>query len=482
MLALSFNPWVVNPTLARVFYEVLDPDGDGVALVEYKLFRAGQEPTSWTQTASASAELTLDVTNYSGVVQLKVRATNFSSTQYTGETQISANNYVPPSPPDWVSFRAKTTNSITLVWGSDIVSPTVASWRVIGYNHDGQPTILADKPLGDRQAALALTVANLYQVRVYGVTAQGQLSAPSPVLTISPDPNAPTIVLESWTLSTARAEMGYGIGTQGILPYIYWSIARSDGLQDSGYGLPQGQPGIDVVNFVGTVYFTITATDNQGRSTTTTSQTQVFNRPPLAPTIVIEETGIRFVRLRAVPANEPDMPIVSVRFYGPTGPVVATSPFVVTFEDLSPSTRYLITASSVNGAGIAGPASAPADVTTLIDPIAPPVDPGNPGDPLTLRVANLIVGDVRAYLLQLFTDTRIRAPLAQQIVDQPLGMDSLLELFYPIAKDFGAILRKETTDAGTYDASELIDRTPDPVEKLSIFAERLAYGNIWNKG
>jgi len=482
MLAISFNPWAVGSTLARVFYQVLDPLGDGIAQVAYKIYRDGEEPPTWLVTGAASAELSIDVTNYTGVVHVKVRATDFSSVAAEDTSQGSVANFVTPTAPDWVSFRGKAAMSITFVWGADLVSPTVTSWRVIGYNHDGQPSILADKPVGEREAAIATDTSLLYQVRVYGVTTQGQLSAPSPVLTVSPDPFGPQIFLEPWTLNALRAEMGYGIATGGTLSFIHWSVTRSDGLQDSGYGLAQGQFGIDTVNFVGTVYFTVTAIDNQGRATTVTSQVTLFNRPPLAPSVVIEEVGIHFVRLRVNPAVEPDMAIAAVRFYGPDGPVEVGSPYVHTFADLASSTRYLIAASSINPDGVAGPASLPADVTTLVDPFAPPPGSNAITELLAERVANMITGDVRAYLLQLSTDTRIRAPLALQVVESPVGMDSLLELFRPIASDFGAILRRETRDSASYDASELIDKLPDPLEKLIVYAERLAYGNIWNKG
>lgn len=482
MLNLMLNPWSTNATLASISWRIQDLYNDGIKSVEYRIRKENATGT-WLTTAGSSGLATLNITNYTGRVLFDIKVTDFSDNVIEDSSEVAVANFIPPTPPDWLSYEEEVLGIITFKWGvTGLMSPTVASWRLINTDVNGNPSILAERPVYERQAEVAASPASLHLVTVVGVDSEGFTSEASPVLSFSQAINGPRIKLDPWQVTTETATINWAIVTSSLLQRIHWTLTNGETTL-SGDALPIGKTSIPVKNFVGKLIFTLTATDNQRRTSTITSTVDVYNRVPGQALVRAEIVGVRFIQVKAVPPVDPEVPVDVVVLYGPTGPIELRTPFLHTYEELTPSTDYRFSVKAVNRSGIAGPLSTAITVRTNSDPLAPV--PG-PEPTETASILDLLFRyltlDVRAYLLQLYTDTRIRNPLASQIVTPPPELDVVLDWYLPIAPRFGDFLRSEASDQETYAASELIDKTGDPLEKLAIFCERLDHGFVLNLG
>lgn len=479
MLNVTLNAWQVDAELARLSWEILDVFGDGIARVEYRLRKEGSDGV-WLDSGGSTGEAVLAVANYRGTLTFDLKVTDFSDREVAVSSQVAVDNFIPPSPPDWLRYEAESPLSTTFEWGAASVSPTVRSWRLVSVDAENNATVLAETPSYQRSVSVAASTRQLNRVVVYGVDEFGNTSEQSPVLTFSRTSNGPTIVLDAWRLNAMEAALSWVIAAQGFLSDVRWTLTASDRLL-SDAGLPVDEVRIDVRDYMGPITLQVTATDDQGRVSTVSSTANVWNKAPGRVAIATELVGIRFIRVKVTPPT--DAALSHVLLYGPSGAVELRAPYIHTFEGLTPQTPYNLSVRAVNPGGVSGETTFLMEVTTLADPLAPPPPSPQPvGIELLPPLLNLLVGDTRGYLLQLYTDTRVRDPKATQVVHPPVALDAVLDYFLPMAPQFGDILRKETVDSESYQASELIDRTGDPLEKLAILCERLEFGAIWNLG
>ena len=480
MLSILLSPWTIGTQTASIGWTIQDNSGDGIANVQYRIRKEGSDG-SYLQSAGSTGSTSIDVKNYTGKVFFDMSATDFAGRTVTASSEVSVDNFVAPTPPDFLSYEQERTMKITFRWDALAISPTVTSWRVVNKRADGSTVILAERPVYERTADVVMDVGTLYQVMVYGVDSEGRTSAPSPSLSFLRDPNGPKIILEPWVLSAAEATIGWSIQSKSFLKSITYSV--TDGTNTvNETALAEDHIHFPIPNFIGVVSITVTAVDSNDRRTTVVSQVQVYNKAPKSPQLVAELVGARFIRLKGHPAPNDTVPTTAIEIHSSLGVVTMYPPFIHTYENLTPRTDYSFSARSVNPSGLKSPFTSATLVRTSEDPFAPPPEIPTPGVGVAFvdRLIPLLEGDVREYLLQLYTDTRIRSPRTRQVIDQPIALDLVLDLFLPVSRDFGSIIRAETEDEETYLTSELIDKTYDPLEKLAIFCERLEFGSIWN--
>jgi hypothetical protein len=483
-LTIQFGSWTSSPTQASVSWQVQDLQADGIAQVEVAIAKEG-DPFVYTVAPGANGTLTLPTDQYQGDVIASVRATDFSAQTVTGESSVTVDNFVAPLPATWLRYENPQPFSLRFEWDALALSPANAAWRIVNLKRDNTEVVLAEVPVADRTALVATPLVDLYQVRIYGVDAYGNLSAPSPTLHFALGGDGPGITLQPWVISSNAALIRWVARSDQFITAVNWRLEDDRGMVLTGTGLPIGEASIPVDGYQGTVRFYLTVSDALDRSSTASSQAGVYNVAPPAPLVIIEEVGIHFVRVRVLPA-EPgpvEVPVTLANIFGPGGEVFEPLPFVHTFSGLTQATSYAFAARLMTPSGFKGAQSETVTASTLVDPnYVPPELPGYTGGPFLPRIQALLTEPVRHFVLQMFVDTRLRAPTAAQLVSAPPGFDAVLELFTAVGPFLGDILRRETADEETHQAALLIDALADPLAKCAVLCERVEFGFIFNQG
>jgi hypothetical protein len=478
-LLVNFGEWVVNASTATVSWTVTPIAGDGIVSVQKSTRRTTASRVFSDCAASGTA--VIDITDYTGDVELVIHAIDTAGVQVDGITIVSVTNFIVPTTPAWVAFANETSLAIDISWGATGTSATTTSWRILN-THGSTTTTLAEVAANVFSTTVMVDTTTLDRVTVVGVDHLGNQSPNSPTLSFSSQVGGPVVKLGSWTNNGATATLGWDISSTGFLATIAWTL--TDGTTTiSGHGQPTDTAAIPVPGFTGTLLFSLSTTDDQGRMTTVSSSHAVYNQANARPTLILRESGIRFLRVEVIPAANDPVPLGHAEIYGPHGVITLTSaPYVAVIETLAPHTHYQLGARLVNPGGLGSASATEISAITLVDPLAEPIPSPVPttGVPFLSLLLPLLVDDVRAYLLQMTADTRVRDPYQRQVVLPPAGMTAVWDLVLPAAGLLGAILRREAGDDATYKASELIDRTGDPLAKLAILCERLEYGNIYN--
>jgi hypothetical protein len=239
---------------------------------------------------------------------------------------------------------------------------------------------------------------------------------------------------------------------------------------------------VPVSAFDGTLKLRITAVDSSLAQRQVVSEAQVWNVVPRPPHITIQALSATSIRLLVEQAPDDPATVALGDLTGLGLTLREPLPFVQTYTNLTPDTVYTFTARAVNAAGRLGQFSAPLSARTYAVISAVPPLPGTltPG-PVLQQMAVWLQGDLLNYFLQFTTDTRIRSPLSAQIIHRPAALYPFLDMIQPVAHDLGKIIRQESPDLESYDASLVIDRAGDIVQKVAIWCERLQYGSVINK-
>lgn len=484
-LAIQFGPWQQQGTVSSVAWQVTDLLGDGILAVTTDIEKAGATPNPTAVGQQASGTLSFDAAQYTGMLEATVTATDFAGNTVTAATDVAVANFVAPTPPAWVSFESPTPLSIQFLWQTVALSPTTASWRVVNTKADGTDVVLAEVPVAERQVTVATPTVDLHLVRIYGIDALGNQSDPSPGLSFAFDPVGPAVALAPWVVNAAAATIAWVVLSDQWVTDVAWTLTDDAGQTLSGHGLPMDQAAIPVAGYQGNVHLALTATDSQGRRTSVTASQGVYNVAPPTPQLAIVEVGMHFVRVQVLPgvAGPQPVPVAEAEILGPGGTVFEPSPFIHTFDGLADKQSFSFAARVLTPTGTRSGLSDAVTATTLPDPTdVPVVVPPYTGGPFLPRIKAALTSEVRDYALQFFTDTRLRLPAAPQLVTPPVGWASVLELFTAIGPFLGAILRNETTDDATHEASLLIDQLADPLAKIAVLSERIEFGFIFNPG
>lgn len=484
-LQLQFGTWVLLGTTASVDWQVTDPSGDGISEVFVEILKDGQPDAFVSQGQQGSGTLVLDAVQYSGNVTAKLQTRDFSGAVEQIFTFIPVANFVAPTPPSWVSFEEPQAFSIHLFWQTVALSTSTTTWRIVNTKANLDDVVLGEFPLATRDAVVATPLVDLNLVKIYGIDAFGNISAPSPSLAFSFDPHGPQVALAAWVVNAAVATIAWVTTSDQFITDVRWTLHDDDGHTLTGHGLPLDEASIPVTGYQGNVYLSLTITDQLQRTTTITSQTGVYNVAPPRPTIEVVEVGMHFVRVQVFPGTPgpSPVPIASAEIFGPGGEAFEALPYIHTFGGLNDNQGYAFSARVISPSGVKSPLSDPVSITTLVDPTDVPIDvPPYTGGPFMPRIQAALTGPIRHYALQFFSDTRLRNPMAPQLVVPPAGWDAVLELFTAIGPFLGTILRNETTDEPTHAASLLVDQLADPLAKIAALSERIEFGFIFNPG
>lgn len=492
MLTIAFDPWVIQGNTAIANFRVEDHFGDGIARVRARAYRRGDPLPPLIDAPDYMASV--DIRQYGGDVLVDLQVTDLLGSTQNVTDVFRVSNFLSPLPPDFLGYSAFTPLGIVMSWGLLNPSPIVASWRVINTPRTGAPVVLAEVPVAQRSVAIAANTSTFYRLSIVGVDSLGNAGAPGPALIFASDVGGPTIALADLVLTGSAAVASWDIGSREIVTDINWQFSATGHTADDqgvlspfalttrGKGIPVDTARLTFGHFQGVVAFMLSATDLQGRETTVSKQLLIYLVAPHVPTLVVTSPGIHSLTVRVTP-DPLDMGVTAIEIYAPGGSVVVPAPFERTFTGLTASTRYSFAARSLNASGLAGPISAPVQAQTFDDPHpAPIVAPNYQGGPLLPYLLPLLTDDLRHYILQLFTDGRIRQPLAPQLVTPPNGFDAVLEYMRRVGPFFGQVLRTEANDPATHAVSLLVDKTADPLAKLALFCERLEFGNVWNPG
>lgn len=484
-LIIQFGPWNTTTTLTSVTWEVEDPDSDGISEAHVSIRKEGQ-PLVFTDAGTQySGLLSLSTDQFQGEVIATVKARNFAGDWFEEEAIVTVDNFVEPSGVAWLAFQDPAAFAITFKWDAIAVSPSNEIWRIINKKVDDTEVILAEVDVALREAMVATPIEDLNEVRIYGVDAFGNVSAASPVLTFKFPADGPQITLRPWVVNGQVARASWFVRSEQFITGVAWRLEDDNGTVLTGQGLPDDFADIPIAGYQGNIRVYLTAVDSLDRDTQVSSQIAIYNIPPPKPVVLIEEVGITFVRVKIIPGGTgpSPVPVARANIFGPNGEVFVETPFVHTFTGLIQQTSYAFAARMQTPSGLKGELSNQATATTLPDPsYIPPELPGYTGGPFLPRVFALITDDVRHYVLQLSVDTRLRAPVAVQVVEPPVGFETVLEFFTSVGPFLGDILRRESEDEATHTASLLIDQLVDPLMKLAVLCERIEFGDIYNPG
>lgn len=474
-----FEPWVITPTQATINWTAFSDTVTPIDHVEYRVWRDIDTPVVQSTNVLTQSH-TLNVTNFQGTVFAEVVVVDAQSNTTTRLTQFAVNNKVKPTPPDWLTFSNFTGVSVNVQWGAAYVSPTNASWRLYHRNTSNVVALLGTYPVAQLSATVFISTPTLNDLYVVGVDGDGLESASSPLLDFTPTAGGPTVAIAPWAVTPTTASTTFTVTAPLGLSSLAWTLKKAGAVVASGTAVDPVN--LAVTNFEGTLELKVVATDTSFNVRQVVSTVQVWNVVPHPPVITVQAIGHNLIRLLV--DKDPDDP-ATVPYADLTGlnlTLREAVPFVQTYTSLQPDTPYEFTARGVNPGGLLGPLTNPLVVQTYAAVNVLPPLPGAlvPG-PILSQLMTWLVGDLLNYFLQMATDTRIRSALSAQVVTRPVTLYPFLDMVEPVAADLGRIIREETQDQASYEASLLIDRAGDTVQKLSIFCERMVYTDIVNK-
>lgn len=476
---IVFNPWTITPAQASIEWTVYPDNVTTIDHIEYRVWRDTDTPSTQT-TTSLTSTVTLNVTNFTGVVFAEVNVYDTQGTVTNLDSQFSVNNKVKPTAPDWLTFSAFTDSSLTVQWGAAYVAPVNTQWRLYHRNNSNVTVLLGTYPVSQLSASVLISTATLNDLYVTGVDTTGLESAPSPLLDFTPAVAGPTVDLSVWTTSPTSASISFTASAPLGLSSLTWQLLQAGIIVQSGTS--EATVTLNVANYQGLLELRVVAVDTAFTVRSVNSTVQLWNQIPRPPIITVQALSATSIQLLV--DRDPADP-VTVPYADLTGLALTlreSVPFVQTYTSLQPDTAYTFSARSVNPGGLFGPNTPPLIVTTFsVVEVSPPLPGALVPGPILSQLMTWLVGDLLNYLLQSSTDTRIRSPLSPQIAVQPVTLYPFLNMVAPIASDLGRIVREETNDQASYDASLVIDRAGDTLQKLSILCERITYGSIVNK-
>lgn len=472
MIQIHFGSWRVDARTARQDWAVEASGGSEIRRVRVAAFRADQAG-DWQERDTQRGVEELDVTRHAGPVTLRVQVSDAQGRIFQDETVVEVHNFVAPSPPEFLWYEREELGFLIFKWGAVSVSPSVRSWRLY-HRVDGENRLLVELPVDQRLARIAMRLPEVREIFVRGVDETGRESEDSPRLGYATVRGAPEIRVGQWLVTNRRARIDWTIASPDFIIEVQWRLRAGDH-EVSGTGHAIDDAEIDVFGFIGTVRLDLVARDSQDRTSSLTASTIILNVPPETPQLVADEIGMHFIRLRAIPQVGATN-ATQIEVEGPGQLKTIGPPWLVVFDGLAGNTPVGFRTRALNATGVASAWSQTYGFTTLADPTELPA----PQQVDFLEsLLDKLGSDMRQYLLQLYSETRVRAPGAKQFVRPPTGFDALLDQFLPLAPRLGDLLRAATDDVEIFRAAELIDRVADPIQKLVVLCERLEYGAVW---
>lgn len=476
---IVFAPWVINPTQATISWTVYPDNVTTIDHVEYRVWRDIDTPAVQSTVLLVHSE-TLNVTNFKGTVFAEVKVVDTQASTTTHIVEFEVNNKVKPTAPDWLAFSAFTPVSLTLQWGAAYTAPTNTQWHLYHRNTSNVVALLGTYPVGQTAASVLISTASLNDLYITGVDAAGAESAPSPLLDFVPGVAGPVVTVAPWVVTPTSASTSFTATALLGLQSVVWTLTRAGVVVLSGTSA--GPVTLPVTNFQGNLELKVVATDTAFTVRQVISTVQVWNQIPRPPVITVQALSDTSIRLSVDrdPADPVTVPYADLTGLNLT--LRESVPFVQTYTALLPDMEYTFTARAVNPGGLTGPTTYPLVLRTYatISPVPPLPGALVPG-PILSQIVTWLVGDLLNYFLQSASDTRVRGPLTAQVVTQPVTLYPFLGMVEPIAGELGRIMREEVKDQATYDASLVVDRAGDTVQKISILCERLVYGSVANK-
>lgn len=334
-----------------------DPE-TGVA--GYRVFRDGTEIATTNQTTYQDAGLSPATTH-----DYRVRAVNGQGLESSQSNQASATTLdaTPPTTPQNLAATPAGTDRIDLAWtASSDPESGIASYRIYrGGSQVGQTNQLSFTNTG-------LSPATEYEYRVRAVNGDGlqsELSSPATATTLDATP--PT---------TPQNLVATPVGTERI--DLTWTASQDPESGVTGYRV--FRDGSEVGTTTQTVYqddglspatdyeYYIVAVNGDGLDSqpSTPASVRTFDGTgPTTPTdLTATAVGADRIDLGWSPAEDPESGIASYKIFRGGLEVASTSETTYQDSGLDPATTYEYRVSAVNGDGLQGGLSAPAQATT----------------------------------------------------------------------------------------------------------------------
>lgn len=478
---IEFGQWNVTLQDAKQNWIISLTSNETVSRVVAEFFR-GSDLADSRETFLLIDEGAVNVDNYTGPVRLRVRVYD-GAEQLIGDAestiQVHNADVLPPTAPEFLQYQAQSPTAITFLWGISSDNRGVAGYNV--YNiANGVRARIARTAHPVTSTTVSIDTRLLSQIVVTSVDAYGNESVDSPSVHIFQDRIGPKIVFGDWAKSGIEAQISWEIYDQAFITEVRYTIQAGDKVVGPHYDNPIGFARIGIADYEGPVTISVTARNSTGEESTATSTVMVYTRAPLPPTLGYEDLSHSTVRI-----------ILNPPATGPTieGYVLIYSRGIINLGKntretvpVSPGTRETFYARTYTPDGTMSELSLPLALDIPRDPTLPPPKNERVETTVLQTIESMMTPDVRAFLLQLFTDTRMRNPVATQSMQTPPGLKTLIDYFALVSESFGAIIRRERTDEESYLASELVDKLKDPLHKLATWAERMEYDFVFNLG
>ena len=345
-------------TIALTWSGSADPE---TGIAGYRVYRGGNVITTTTQTSYTEGGLN-PATTYS----YSVRAVNGQGLESAASNQASATTLdgTGPTTPTNLAATATGTTTIGLTWtASTDPESGIAGYRIFrGASQVGQTTQTSFTDTG-------LSPATEYEYRVRAVNGEGLesgLSSPAKATTFDATPPTTPQNLAATPVGTERIDLSWTASQDpetGVAEYRVFRDGSEIGTtaqtayQDDGLS-PATEYAYHVV-----------AVNGQGlesQPSATVNASTFDGTGPTTPTdLTATATGTDRIDLSWTAAEDPESGIASYMIFRDGLEVGTTSE--TTFQDtgLSPATTYEYRVSAMNGEGLQGGLSAPAQATTL---------------------------------------------------------------------------------------------------------------------
>lgn len=481
MQQVVFDPWEIGTTLATLSWRI---ERTGVttplATVRYRIWRDRETPT-WVTVPNAALTgiATHDVTNFQGILRAEVSLTDALGQIETFLTEIVVSNRIAASAPDWLVLTAQTDTHISLRWGQRYASDTTLNYLIYARTTTSEWQLLSILPVTTTDVTLPWDAQQSVLLEIRGADNQAREVAGAQLFLTAQV--GTRLAFAPLSLSATELLTTLTLADESLLGSIYWRVFEDS--RTLAEGTTAGPVRAIIANYQGTLTLEARLTDPLGQVSRITQQVKVFNRVPRRPLIALHSLGATFIRV-SLAGDPEDKATVAYLDIEALGLVVRkAAPTLHTYSGLQPETEYTLRARAVTPGGTAGPWSEPFMVETLRDLSAADPLPGvlTPG-PVLAQITPWLQGPLQAFFLQMTTDTRVRDPLAVQVVRQPDELAPFIAMVAPVLPSLGEIMRAELSDQASYETSLLVDALRDPVSKLAALTERLAYGNIVNRG
>ncbi|MGE0354593.1 MAG: fibronectin type III domain-containing protein, partial [Gemmatimonadales bacterium] len=348
-----------------------DSAGPDSVIAGYRIYRNGALYDSTAATAYSDPGLPA-FTSFTYRIS-SVNRTGLEGAR-SGPLVVRTRDATPPTAPAALTATPVSGTRINLGWSAATDPETgVARYRIY---RDG---ILTDSTAATAYADTGLVPSTLYSYQVAAVNPDGLEGPRSPAaqattLDVTP-PSAPGS-LSATAVSASRIDLSWSAASDPESGVIRYNVYRN-GIQA---GTATGTSFSDVNLVPNTAYsYTVTAVNGAALegppSQPATATTLPDPSPPTAPTgLSASPVSSSRIDLSWNAAGDPESGVSRYRIY--RDGLLADSSTTTSYADtgLTPSTTYTYTVSAVNGAGLEGPASAPAGATTPGD-LTPPTAP-----------------------------------------------------------------------------------------------------------